>query len=472
MARGAARVIVTRPNDAPVAVIGGGWAGCAAAVTLARLGRSVALFEAGTTLGGRARRVMRDGLPLDNGQHLMLGAYRQAMNLIACVHGAAAPAMLARRPLSLVPGSPAQDGAIALRARTWRAPFGMLAGLATASGLTLRERAAVVAWFARLRRAGYCCTPGQTVAQLLAGCGAQAAQRLWAPLCLAALNTPPDKACAQTFANVLKAAFDARAEDSDLLFATTDLSALFPDGAARFVEAHGGHAATRLRAIVDTADDEGVDVRTGTGRLRTRAAIVAVGPHQLRQALAPSVATREPVALALEAVDALHYEPIATVWLGYTKPRPLPSPMVRLDDAPGHWAFDRPDVLARAADSASRLPLGQIVGVVISAGGAHSALDHRALATQCDEQLQRLLPGRSASAWSQTIVEQRATYACVPDRPRPASLRPLPRLFLAGDYMDAEFPATLEAAVRSGIAAAFAVDQALAAGTQEVVEPA
>ncbi len=62
-----------------VAVVGGGWAGCAAAAELARLGHQVTLLEAGAELGGRARRLVLelDGERhvLDNGQHLLIGAY-------------------------------------------------------------------------------------------------------------------------------------------------------------------------------------------------------------------------------------------------------------------------------------------------------------------------------------------------------------------------------------------------------------
>ncbi len=69
----------------------------------------------------------------------------------------------------------------------------------------------------------------------------------------------------------------------------------------------------------------------------------------------------------------------------------------------------------------------------------------------CDAQLRRLVPRWPPLAWSQTIVEQRATYACTPNRPLPATALPHPRVALAGDWVDAEFPATIEAAVRTGV---------------------
>ena len=68
-----------------VAIVGAGWAGMAAAVELADRGADVTVFEAARTLGGRARRVTLDGLPLDIGLHLLLGAYRDALATITRV---------------------------------------------------------------------------------------------------------------------------------------------------------------------------------------------------------------------------------------------------------------------------------------------------------------------------------------------------------------------------------------------------
>ena len=65
-----------------VAVIGGGWAGIAAAVELTASGAHVTLIEAGRVLGGRARSVNIDGRTLDNGQHILLGAYRETLALM------------------------------------------------------------------------------------------------------------------------------------------------------------------------------------------------------------------------------------------------------------------------------------------------------------------------------------------------------------------------------------------------------
>lgn len=440
------------------AVVGAGWAGCAAAVTLARLAHRVTVFETAPVAGGRARRVVRAGLPLDNGQHLLLGAYVQTRNVLAVVNGGDGEAGLVRTALAIEPLA-SDPSALRLRARRLPAPFGLLAGLLAAKGLSLVERLAVVGWFHRLQRRDFRCPAGMTVAELIAE-GPVAAGGLWRPLCLAALNTPVERASAQVFANVLRAAFASCAEASDFLFASTDLSALFPDAALRYVEARGGRAALRTRARIVGVDDGSVTIDDGVRNERFDSAVIAVGPHQLDATL-----PHDPVfSPALDAARGLGYEPITTVWLGYASRTPLPVPIARLDDAPGQWIVDRPEVLSRAGEDASRPALAQVVAMVISAGGPHDALAPAQLAAACDAQLRRLLPRWPPLAWSQTIVEQRATYACTPDRPLPASALPHPRVALAGDWVDAEFPATIEAAVRTGVAAAMALEEGIGNG--------
>lgn len=438
-----------------VAIIGAGWAGCAAAATLVRLGHSVTVFEAASVPGGRARRVMRDGLPLDNGQHLLLGAYEQVRNLLAVVHGGDGEhGRLTRRPLAVVP--PATLGhAFALRAPA-RGPGALALGVALlrACGLPFADRLGAAAWFTRLRLRGFCCAQGTTVAQLCASGPRSAAEALWYPLCIAALNTPPERACAQVFANVLRAAFAGPRAASDFLLAATDLTALFPEAAMRFVNEHGGNVRLRCAASVASVGETTVGIRHTTGEDSFDAAMVAVGPHQLDQVLGGQAAFEA----ACASARALSYEPIATAWLGYPAVTALPSPIVRLDDAPGQWLFDRPDVLARAEASSARPSIAQMFAVVVSTSGPHDAMSAPELAIACDAQLRRLLPGMPTLVWSQAIVERRATYACTPSRPQAPTRLPHPRVALAGDWLDGELPATLEAAVRSGVAAAFALD--------------
>ena len=122
-----------------VAVIGAGWAGCAAAVEATRQGCRVTLFESARTAGGRARRV--DGaladqpLALDNGQHILIGAYAQTLGLMKDL-GIDVEAAMLRLPLTMQ--FPDGNG---LKLPQWPVPLDAFAGILGEIGrASCRER--------------------------------------------------------------------------------------------------------------------------------------------------------------------------------------------------------------------------------------------------------------------------------------------------------------------------------------------
>lgn len=453
-----------RKDRPTVVVIGGGWAGCAAAVELARAGHSVELHEAGIALGGRARSVVRDGLPLDNGQHLLLGAYADTLAFATDLRADASPSAWSIEPLALHPFAARQRNRLSLSTRYAPAPLALATALMGARGMTIGDRSALVRWLLRQRRQGFRCDAALTVKELLADAPAAVRDQLWNPLCLAALNTPPQRAAAQVFLNVVRETFGTGAHATAIVLPREGLAEAVPEAAARWLTARGHPVRRSTRTRVRGIDADGVLLEAAGRSLRADAAVVAVGPHQLPSAFAPGVdKAHAAIADTLARVARFDYEPITTVYLGYPAPLALPRGLVRLDDAPGQWIFDRGDVLARAAASATRAPMRSLVSVVLSARGAHSGLDHAALAEATDAQLRRLAPALRAPVWSQVIEEKRATYACIPGLSPPACGRLTERVYVAGDYTYAAFPATLEAAVRSGRIAARQLTDAFAA---------
>jgi predicted NAD/FAD-dependent oxidoreductase len=97
-----------------------------------------------------------------------------------------------------------------------------------------------------------------------------------------------------------------------------------------------------------------------------------------------------------------------------------------------------------------------MLAVVISASGAAAGLGQPVLSAAIAAQLAAVLrrPELAQPSWSRVITEKRATFACSPALARPANATGLPGLLLAGDYTAGDYPATLESAVRSGVAAA------------------
>jgi predicted NAD/FAD-dependent oxidoreductase len=163
--------------------------------------------------------------------------------------------------------------------------------------------------------------------------------------------------------------------------------------------------------------------------------IVATAPHQAQRLLG-SVAQLAPECAMLRE---LGYQPIYSVFLQYPTEVSLPHQMIGMRDSLVQWVFDRGQLCNQPG----------MLGVVISASGAHQSLSHEALGELVHQQLEQrfALP---QPEWTQVIAEKRATFTCSPGLQRPANRTSLPGLFLAGDYTAGPYPATLEAAVRSG----------------------
>lgn len=425
-----------------VAVVGGGWAGCAAAVELAAR-CDLTLFEAARTLGGRARSVEVNGKLLDNGQHILLGAYRDTIRLLRKVGIRPADALL-HLPLQMrYPGASGMD----FVAPRLPAPLHIAAALLRAKGLDRDDKLSLMRFSTSARWMGWKLNADCSVSELLERFDQtpRLCALMWRPLCLAALNTPPERASAQVFLNVLRDSLGARRHASDMLLPRLALSALFPAAAAAFVEAKGG--TVHVGATVNTLERAGGGWRIGAG------GNAAGGEYD-----AVVLATPAPVAAALAArhapapLPAFDYEPITTCYLQYGSGVRLDLPFYALADNPhagewGQFVFDRGQL---DTDQAG------LLAVVVSAAGDAAALGQDALGAAIARQLAAVFtrPELAAPAWLRVITEKRATFACTPALQRPGNDIGVPGLYLAGDYTAGDYPATLEGAVRSGIGAA------------------
>lgn len=466
-----------------VAVVGAGWAGLAAAVALHDRGYAVTVLEAGHTPGGRARRVTHADfdLPLDNGQHILLGAYGDTLALMRRL-GCDPERLLARLPLALA----SLDGAFRLRAPRLPAPLHAAFALVTARGLDGRARMAALRLMRALQRAQWQLPAADSVADLLARHGQpeSAVRWLWEPLCLAALNTPVAQADAQLFAHVLRDSLAGARAASDLLLPRVDLSALWPDAAATLCDVRYG---VTVRQVEPRADGVRIDGAPYD------AAILAVPPANAARLLgaalgdslgraddsSPGNGTAARQALPRPEADTaarpaqlgsgadlaarlsgFEYSPIATLNLRLAAPWRLPMPMMMLreDAARGHdgqWLFDR----AALAGDTSRGELSIVVSAAARLADRLAREDRAAavapLIDQVREQAARGgLPPLPAIAHAELLVDKRATFLATPELARPGNATPWPALCLAGDWTDTGYPAVLEGAVRSGQRAA------------------
>ncbi|QKY09045.1 hydroxysqualene dehydroxylase HpnE [Janthinobacterium lividum] len=442
------------------AVIGAGWAGCAAAMELARAGHAVSVFEAARTLGGRARRVERESTVLDNGQHILLGAYTETLRLIKLA-GQDPDELILTLPLQM--RYPAGSGGMDFIAPRLPAPLHLVWALLRAQGLLRADKLALMRFSTAMRTMGWQLYNDCSVSELLQRFDqTERLNRLmWHPLCLAALNTPPERASARVFLNVLRDSLGAsRRRASDMLIPKADLSALLPDAASRYVVQHGGTVRTgaKITALQALPDgrwglDDGVD--DGESFDGVIVATSSVQATSLLQGLQDARLDE-----AVNRMQAFTPEAISTCYLQYDASVRLDLPFYALVDAPeqqhwGQFVFDRGQLDSNQAG---------LLAVVISASGYAAEQGHGPLAQAIAAQLAQVLqrPALAQPLWTQLITEKRATFACTPDLARPGNASGVPGLLLAGDYTANDdrtqhYPATIEAAVRSGVAAAKAI---------------
>ena len=426
-----------------VAVIGAGWAGCAAAVEATRRGYQVTLFEATQTAGGRARRVDIGGMVLDNGQHILIGAYSETLKLIADL-GVDERTALLRLPLTMQ--FPDGDGLKLPQSPFMPAPLDALAGIVLARGWTWLDKLSLLktatAW--QLKR--FQCPPQQSVAALCRSVSPRIMATLIEPLCVSALNTPPDRASGQVFLRVMRDAMFAGNGGSNLLLPRVDLSALMPDAALAWLQRHGGTVMLGARVQAMTPSSAGWALACAGMECSDvfDRVVLACPPVEAARLVATSTL---PCDAWLAQARGLHYEAIATIYLqvniqvkgGATSC--LNQPMLALCSSqqhPAQFVFDRGQLGG---------PPG-LLAFVVSASVAGAAELTRQVLAQADAQL-----GLKGLQAVQTIVEKRATFACSPGLVRPG-MAIAPGLLACGDYTEGPYPATLEGAVRSGLEAA------------------
>ncbi len=466
-----------------VAVIGAGWAGLAAAVTLHQKGVATHVFEAAPRPGGRARTVdwpasahaPDNRLITDNGQHILLGAYTATLDLMRAL-GRDPDTCFLGYPLSLEHA----QGSFALNALPLPAPLHLLAGLLRARGLNGRERLALLRQLSSVRAIanGRPLPAGLETVQAWLVHGHQPEtliQGFWAPLCVAAMNTAAHEACTRLFSRVLADSLTGPASASRILIPRRPLGELWCDTAIKALSQENGasrfYPGTPVRGLTRQADGtfciHTTRHATDTAPAKTSgysAVIVATPPRQALRLLAnlpdpPPAANaaaeqaetaRSPGALR-RCLEHFEYRPIATLTLLLDQPWNDPAPMLMLheDHAAGfrgQWVFNH-----RHYDGQSRL------SVVISDATHTSHLDGEALARAVIAQLQAQTSARAPLpriVAHKLIIEKRATFAAVPGLVRPANITPWPGILVAGDWTDTGYPAVLEGAVRSGLAAA------------------
>lgn len=418
----------------------------AAAIAHRQAGRQVTVFEAARTVGGRARTVpgvLPDGTAatLDNGQHILIGAYTESLRLMRLV-GVDSTTALLRLPLTLQ--FPDGQG---LQLPDLPPPLDALLGIVRAKGWGWQDKVALLRTATAWQLRGFRCAPHASVADLCAPLTPRLMAEFIDPLCVSALNTPAREASGQVFLRVLQDSLFSGHGGSNLLLPRTDLGALFPEAAARWLLQQGGQVVTgqRIQRLVPLPSGRWQLAGTAQGADEPEAFdhVTLACPSWEAARLVEGLAGTAGLASAARwsaTANALRFEAITTVYAHASGAR-LPLPMLALRNTaehPAQFVFDRGQLDGQQG----------LLAFVVSASDGDRALIEQQVLQQAAAQLG--LPGLRPM---QTVVEKRATFACTPGLQRPA-MQVLPGLTACGDYVDGPYPATLEGAVLSGTAVA------------------
>jgi squalene-associated FAD-dependent desaturase len=445
-------------------VVGGGFAGLAAAIALQERRHEVLLLERRGILGGRATSYVDavTGDEVDNGSHLMVGAYTATLDL---VRRAGAQDLVLDQPdlrLDYVD----DRGFSALDCPPLPAPLHLLAGLL---GLRLPWRARFDALRLGLAVRFGRAPEGITLAEYFRRTGQSDDTRrlLWDPLALAILNQVPARAAAILFYNVYREAFLASRRNSRLVFLRRGWAVLH-ERLARYFEGRGGRILRRARAegvVVDGAgratgvrfslgargrDAIAAGERPAAGVEAADVVVLAVPWHGVAPLLPETLRGQAPFA----GLARLEKSPIVSVEL-WTDRVVVERTMVGLRDSQLEWVFDKGRLHGRSGPP-------QHLSFIVSAAYRSAERPKRELVALAEQSLRRYFPAMADATVTRSLVlrEPDATFASDPgaEELRPGNATPVPGLFLAGDWTNTGLPATIEGAVRSGNAAARLID--------------
>jgi squalene-associated FAD-dependent desaturase len=461
-------------GDRRVVVVGGGLAGITAALDCAEAGASVTLVEVRRRLGGAAYSFEREGLEMDNGQHVFLRcclAYRALLGRLG------SDRLVHVQPRLEIPVLKPGSEPVLLRRSSLPAPLHLAGALARYRHLTPAQRLGAARAALGLMRMGRsrALRPTEeeerlTFGEWLArhGQGPQAVSALWDLIALPTLNLPAAQASLALGAFVFRTGLLSGADAGDIGFHDATLSETIGTPAQPALRHAGvqvrlGWRAERLQRTAAgfellgrggreasdddlSGDEQGAMAAPGADLdgLSAEAAILAV-PHTRAATLLEPLLPEE-----AQQVGRLGSSPIVNLHVLYDRPV-CDFPFAAGVGTPVQYIFDR--------SSAAGAPAGsQYLAVSLSGAAREMRMSVQALREQYLPALRELLP-RARQARVELFLATREHAATFRASPGVASLRPpaqtaLPGLALAGAWTATGWPATLEGAVLSGHAAA------------------
>jgi len=459
----------TSEEDRPhLVVVGGGLAGMAAGLLAADSGVRVTLLEARPRLGGQTTSFRRGDLWIDTGQHVFMRCCTAYRGLLARLGVEHLTTLQSRLDVPVLLGDSLTRTRLRRTSVRLPAPLHLAPALLGYRALPLAERLRAGLAAFQLGRLDERSpeVDGRTFGGWLAthGQGPAATKALWELLTVATLNASADEASLGLAAKVVRTGLLEGADAGDLGWAEVPLSRLHGDAAASALTAVGADVRTgvKVRSITSvpgggwrlavtaggTGRGEAVAGADEAGELRADAVVLAV-PPPAAASLLPEGARPDRAALR-ELGDS----PIINVHMIYPR-QVIEGPFLAVVDSPIQWIFDR---TISSGLAASGPPGAQYLALSQSAAGPWIDRPANELKTLFVDEMARLFPAARAAAPLEVFVtrERTATFRQAPGSLalRPGASTGLPHFALAGTWTDTGWPATMESAVRSGLAAA------------------
>ncbi len=434
-------------NQNSVVVIGGGWAGLAAATKLVESDWKVTLLERAKTLGGRASSFSDDifGESLDNGPHLFIGAYHTSLDMLKTWNAFDGIQFDIKQQIPWI----YPDGKmIKLNIGGGKASSAM--GLMTFRGMSIVDRIrSVIAIKALVEMplSGSSSLDNLTVAQYLSrfGIKPKSCGGFWDMLTVAVMNVPTDIAAIKPLIRALNQGFLMGGDAGRIGLTTKPFQQLYCDPAEQYLVQNGAtiyKGASVKKIIIDSSGRlAGVSLQSGDV-IHANAVVIATLPHDVIKLLPDN----ENTAPLNSQLSQFKYSPITAVHINFSKPV-MTIPFAALPNSLSQWVFKRGEA---DKDGYSK------VSIVISSSPPKTEMSTAQIEKQIVSELRQRLKTDASVTFIRTIRTARATIVLTPEAEmmRPQVTTQIKGFYIAGDWCDTGLPATIESAAISGIQAA------------------
>lgn len=426
----------TRKENMPTSIIvGAGWAGLTCAYELSKAGHFVQIIEAAPQIGGRARGIRFNEHALDNGQHLVIGAYKTLRSILRELNLQESE-LFKIMPMQLIVHS---TKTLRLKLAKLPVPLNFGIGLLLARQIPWRDKLHIIKFISELQKIDYHLRHDCSVLECLKNYhqSSLVIEHLWEPIAVAAMTTSINVASAQVFINILKELLQ-ESNASDWYFPTVDLSKLLPDHLVNNLQQNNGRIIFNQSVNNLTLEnDQCISIASKKYSWSADNIVLATTPWQTHELCKP----HSNLQALQHTLSQFRYEPITTVYLIFDQPVGLHYPMFGLINSSCHWIFDR---------AFSNQP--NILSAVITGKKALDLTDKITLQQTVLSDLHKQIPQLPNPIACKIIREKRAAFSC---DVATQSIRPRPRtsirnLWLTGDYIQTGLPATLEGALLSG----------------------